>query len=194
MKTIAAAVLLVLALVTGYQGRVYSEFDKCLRESEEAIYEKRYGDASAAIDRFRQDRLYEPIKRYARLDLFEIDKTLDYQKGRIAVERGDLKEAFAFFDKCADSKNPDLAFRCLYQQGNVALYMGNSIAEKKWQAALEKNIGGHDFDTQVNLELLKSQKKKAQSAADAAMQTHRRSQDRHFYLRPPSQKDNTVRP
>lgn len=194
MKTIAIAVLLCLAAVAGHQGYIYTQFDNCLQEIEKSFYAKEYAAALATIDRLRQNRWYKPILNYQWLDIWEVDKNIDYQKGRIEVELGNLKEAYAAFDKCAVAKDAWLASHCLYQQGNVVLYQGNSIAEKKWQAALEKYGGGQDFDAQVNLELLKSQKKKAQSAADTAMQTHRRSKDRHFYLRKPTQKDGPIKP
>ena len=194
MKTIIVVILLLLAAIAGYQGRVYLEFDRCLQETEKAFYAKEYNAGLSAVRQLRENRWYKFLVKYPRLDIFELDKVIDYQRGRIESELSNYKEAYVFFDKCASAKDSALAFLCLYQQGNIAMYQGNSVAEKKWQAALEKNNGGHDFDTQVNLELLKSQKKKSQSGADAAMLTHRRSNDRHFYLRPPTQKNGPIKP
>src|SRR3989344_4159540 len=155
MKMTIVVMLLFLAAIGGYQGRVYLEFDRCLQETERAFYVKEYGAGLSAINRLRENRWYKPLTRYQRLDIFELDKIIDFQRGRIEAELGNYKEAYAIFDRCINAKDSELAFRCLYQQGNIALSQGNSVAEKKWQAALEKNNGGHDFDTQVNLELLK---------------------------------------
>lgn len=194
MKLFSVSVLLVLSAILGCQGYIYTKFDGCLQKSENAFYAKEYGGALAVIDSFQQNRWCKLIKKYPRLDFFELNKTLDYQRGRIEAELGNFKKAYGLSDECASAQNTELAFRCLYQQGNIAFYQGNPIAEKKWQSALEKNSGGHDFDTQVNLELLKKENNKARSLADAAMLTHRRSGDPYFYLRPPTQKDQSVRP
>lgn len=194
MKAVFVTLLVLLAMVLGYQGYIYTQFDNCLQKIENAFYAKDNDTALMAIEQFRNNRWYKLILRYRQLDIFELDKIIDYQKGRIEAQLGQFKEAYTTFERCADAKDAELAARCLYQQGNVAFYQGNSIAEKKWQSALEKYPGGHDFDTQVNLELLKNQKRKAQSAADAAMQTHRRSKNRFFYLRPKTLKEGPIKP
>lgn len=194
MKSTVVFILLCVAGIAGFQGYVYLQFDNRLNETEKSFSAKEYDLALAAISRLRADRWYKIILKYRWLDILEMDKSIDYQKGRVEAELGNLREAYATLEGCANAKDPDLASRCLYQQGNIAFYQGSSVAEKKWQAALEKENGGHDFDAQVNLELMKSQKKKSQSAADAAMLSHRRSKDRHFYLRRPTQKDGPIKP
>lgn len=196
MKTVVVLALLFLAVATGYQGYIYREFNNCLDKSERSFYSQEYNKASTAINELRDNRWYKPIKKYPRLDIFEIDKQLDYQNGRVLAEMDNFKEAYALFDSCANARNSELASLCLYQQGNVAYYQGNSVAEKKWQASLEKSADGQDFDAQVNLELLKRRQNKSKATETAAILNHRRNNKLEFNLRqPPAKKEEkTIKP
>lgn len=194
MKLAIAGILLVLGIIAGYQGWIYTEFSKCMESSKNAYEKKEFQNSLSTIDRLRQNKWYKPLKKYPRLDFFELDQTLDYQQALILVELGKLKEAYVLLDRCSGAQNDQLAFLCLYQQGNIALYQGNSQAEKKWQAALERHPGGHDFDTQVNLELLKKQEKKSKAAADSAMLTHRRGRGPYYFSRPVTPKSGPIKP
>ena len=195
MKTIAVIILLAVSVLSGLQGYIYSEFDACIKRTEQQFYKKEFSLALAAIKELRDNRWYRTMKTYSSLDILGIDKKLDYQLGRILLGQGNLKEAYAAFEQCTTAESAELASYCLYQQGNTALYQGNiNTAEKKWQDSMAKSIGGHDFDAQVNLELLKNDKKKTDAVAVINMLNHRRSSGPSFFLRPPSQKSGSVKP
>lgn len=195
MKTSAALVLVILSVIVGYQGYVFSEFYRCLEKTEELTYQKEYGQALTTIDELREKFWYKPIEKYPALDIFEVDKELDYQKGWILVELGELAAGYTLFERCAGSQSPDLASGCLYQQGNIAFYQGSvATAEKKWQESLAKSNGGHDFDAQVNLELLKNQQSRASAIARLGMSSYRRGKSHNFYLRPPTEQGGAVKP
>src|SRR3989344_2699495 len=140
MKTLTVLVLVVFSAIAGYQGYVYSEFYRCLETMDELIYKKEYGQALTAVDELREKFWYKPIEKYPTLDMFEIGKELDYQKGWVLVELGELADGYALFEKCAGARSLDLASSCLYQQGNIAFYQGSdATAENKWKGSLAKN-------------------------------------------------------
>lgn len=195
MKTLVVLVLLVLSAMTWYQGYLYSEFYNRLETTEKLIYGKEYGRALSAIDELRDKSWYKTIEKYPSLDIFEIDKELDYQKGWLLVEMGRLADGYGLFDRCAGARSPDLASDCLYQQGNIAFYQGSmATAENKWKESLAKSNGGHDFDAQVNLELIQNQQTRAGAIARLGMLSYRRGKSHNFYLRPPTNKEGPLKP
>ena len=83
MKTIAVIILLAVSVLSGLQGYIYSEFDACIKRTEQQFYKKEFSLALAAIKELRDNRWYRTMKTYSSLDILEIDKKLDYQLGRI---------------------------------------------------------------------------------------------------------------
>src|SRR3989344_8187624 len=120
MKKLTVLVLLVFSVAAGYQGYVYSGFYKSMETSEKLAYEREYMQAMSVIDELRGKTWYRPIAKYAFLDIWEIDKELDYQKGWLLTETGELAGGYALFERCSNSSSPVLASACLYQQGNIA--------------------------------------------------------------------------
>ncbi|PJE51449.1 MAG: hypothetical protein COV29_00475 [Candidatus Yanofskybacteria bacterium CG10_big_fil_rev_8_21_14_0_10_36_16] len=197
MKVLTAFILLSLAIVPAYYGILHNEYNEVMKSSNTNFELKKYNVATDSIDKVRNSWVYWPINKMPFLDILGIDEYLDYQRGRIKAELGEYDDAMATLNNCAESNNNVLAGNCLYLLANIALYRGNvNTAEKRWKEAQEKYPGGHDYDTQVNLELLQSQKKKAQAMAAkaGAVLSHRRNNNPNTLVQPGAGKDKTIKP
>lgn len=192
-----ATLAVLLASGSGYYGYLHTQYAVALEHSEKNSAKRQYALAIKEIDRLRNEWWYQPVKMYPPMDILEIDKHLDYQKGTLEIGMVKLDDSLVLLNECAEAKDAKLAGDCLYQQANVAMYRGNiKTAEKKWQEAQEKYPGGHDHYTQINLELLKNNQKKAAGMAMRAgsILSHRRSSGPYKPPRQGGMHDGTIKP
>ncbi len=160
MKRALKIFLMIIAvglIAAGLFGGPYYSFQKELAEK---LSTQDLSGAKSAVESWEKSKTYWLLK-----NIPVIKQNLAFEKGWIAAQIGDYEEAVKEFKKA--NEHPSLKLKSIYNTATLSLLKGREDWGKvagEYEKALA--IDSDDFQTQVNLEMLKrAQEQQKQEAS-----------------------------